>query len=185
MVPPASSFRAGKNRCTAYSIFTSIHLVRGAAGNVSGRYPAQKIGVHHSIREPSRGNRLHLGVCGAMEQKSGLGENGKTCIESRYSFLFLLLSLLSPFPLRQARQKNGSSRAKRQWKRPFSLSPFCDEKRWYFCSVSGKINAQDEVFIAAWWSHHRRRGTACRDKPLPICGSPKRSKTWKRTNWTF
>jgi len=42
-----------------------------------------------------------------MEQESGLGENGKTCIKSSYLFLFPLLSLSSPFPLRQARQKKG------------------------------------------------------------------------------
>ncbi len=35
-------------------------LVRGAAGNVSGRYRSCENGVQHAIREPSRGTRLHL-----------------------------------------------------------------------------------------------------------------------------
>lgn len=44
MVPPASSFRTGKNRRPAHSIFPSIPPGAGAAGNVSGRYPSQKMG---------------------------------------------------------------------------------------------------------------------------------------------
>src|SRR6266849_2373488 len=67
------------------------------------------MGAMSSMVSPGKTCTRGQGVCGAMEQKSGLGENGKTCIKSSYLFLFPLLSLSSPFPLRQARQKNGSS----------------------------------------------------------------------------